>query len=125
MKRRWRKHWRCSMWSTPMPSKAPVPSNLVSSSKLVVFSTNALLLKLEAQWRTQFRSQTGRLLMDTSEEEAHASSSQNCARTVSPDTSTGVPLVERNFWNVMKDIKRIFVGHVSHSNHPDDSFMCA
>ena len=59
---------RCSLWSTPMPSKASAPPNLISSSKLVLFPTNALLLKIEAQGKTLarllVRSQTGRRTTD-------------------------------------------------------------
>ena len=55
------------------------------------FMTLRRTTTVKRRWRKQRRDwKKDRLLMDTSEEEARASSSQNCARTVSPDTSSGV-----------------------------------
>ena len=61
--------------------------------------------------------------MDTSEEDARASSSQNRARTVSPDTRTVVPLMEGNFWIVIVDTNHIFLGNVSQGHHQDPFVM--
>ena len=68
-----------------------VPPNLISSSKLVLFQTDALLLKSKRKgrhWQDYWfaiKLEEGQL--DTTEEEARASSSQNFARILFPDTT--------------------------------------